>query len=344
MVYLRQGRLTQAAELLDGVMLELQSQEPNLIQACQSAVRACHLLHLGEETREFESELKGYPVPQDVPEHRILAVPVLWGIDAVTDSGLRQLIIASNPALADSTERYALTVALAELVRSRNVGYLFPTGRRSVASYGGTTLPATQYMQISPFHLDRVLDKVAAHIFLWASRRQVAVEQDKCVGALFESCVAEGEECLAAIGLDAWLQQIREGIGVETPQGNASAVLACRNLITELSDHLLQVDAACHPTLKDKQGKQPMSLARDMVKNRYRAYLHEMRLRSRGDQLHKELGRLVDLAVELYDRASSGKRAIQEDDMRGCVTRTYLFIAELNRLTALQPIYDFTID
>ena len=344
MVYVRQGRLTQAAELLDGIILELQSAQPNLIQCCQDAIRVCHLLDLDDETHQFESELTGHPRPEDAPAHRFVAAPVLWGIDGVTDSGLRNLIIASNPALADSNEHVGLTVTLAELLRMRDVGYLFHTGRKAAAAYGGATLSASQYMQISPAHIERVLDNVAAHTFSWASRTKVVVDHEKSVGRLFQDCVAQVEQCLAAIGLDGWLQQIREGIGAETPEGNASAVLACRNLITELSDHILQVNVNHHPTLKDKVDKNPMSLTRDRVKNRYRAYLHEMGSQSGADQLQRDLERLVDCAVELYDRASKGKRAIDEGEMRGCVTRTYLFIAELDRLTDLVPLYEFTID
>jgi len=152
------------------------------------------------------------------------------------------------------------------------------------------------------------------------------------------------EESLTFVGLDGWLHQIREGIRAETPEGNASAVLACRNLITEMSDHLLQVEAKHHPTLKDKLGKGAMSLTRDKVKNRYRAYLHEMRVGTQVDHLQKSLERVVDFAVELYDRASSGKRAIGDDEMRACVIQAYVFVAELNRLTSLEPVYEFAAD
>jgi len=137
-------------------------------------------------------------------------------------------------------------------------------------------------------------------------------------------------------GVGDELRAALDNLRGQNPASWRLAAMSCRNVIIKLGDGLWQVAANAYDSHLD--GKQ-LDLKGDKEKNKVYAYL-DYRWRRCDDEADKEtLGRLHDLVWRIYDVGSKAKRAIRHEEAKTIVVDTFDFVAQLLRVTTLEPVY-----
>jgi len=97
----------------------------------------------------------------------------------------------------------------------------------------------------------------------------------------------------------------------------------------KLSETLWQSPDKSYPYIKANNGS-AMRVTRNEPRNRIRAYLHE-----KGVTADDMLRRMID---PLFSMASAGKRPVSYEHAQSVLILTYIFVAEMIRLTNMIPV------
>jgi len=220
-----------------------------------------------------------------------------------------------------------------------NIWYLLqPTAELILNLERGLSLPAWEIIKstngyskhnVSPQSIKIVLDKIAEKLFDHVSKAVVTLRFGEVTATVFRKYQESVSRALAHLGIDDQLQSAYQNLLVDNEASWQIAVLACRNILQKLSDTLWQSTDKEYPYLKEGSGA-AIKVHKDNVRNRIRAYLHQKGLKDE-DMLRK----MID---PLYYMGSSGKRHVTYEHAQSVLIYTYIFLAEMIRLTDMQPV------
>lgn len=349
--------IAEAIGILGEVVRECNVGEP----AVKSVLRRClhAALLVGDHTAQehFSMEINGYPQGQEeVPQYRIVSGNIRWnsphvrdfnpGIDIPAATKEREFgFVAARPI-----ESRAGIDSLTEL---STTGYMRPAPGLSTDTvriqsglgiggrqqYSDRTVDPWEHYPAQRFSL--IVSSIREDAYNWALTTMIRIKYENRISSLWESYRAEVDGKLAELNLTNHLEALDRQLGSSNEQEWRSALYSCRNMLRDVADYLWR-DPNPTVQLPGRNGKM-VDVAVDKAKyiTRLNAYLFyklgstdEIRLtRTEAELLGELVGRVNTVDNNAHETTDKGLA-------ESAALHTYMVIADLIRLTDMEPITD----
>ena len=328
----------EALGLFDRIVLDMYGSF-DLVGCFRRCLVAVRLLGWSEGEDWIRKELNGYP-SDEVPPWRSVPGSIEWVGAQVGDriQLIAQSTVSPDPELQSRPATVPLRTSLARMVMAQENGFGDRTGRKKEVYVGGKSVTAYEVRRVPPSSVKLALDGISERLFDYASAATVTLKSGDVAASVFQRYKTVSDQRIANLGIDNHLRTAYLNLSQDNPASWQAAVLACRNIVNDLSEKLWQSTDAQYPYLTSPDRK-PLRVTRDKELNRIRAYLHQKgALRKNEKILKAQLEWLANLVSAIYSEASSGKHSISYDDAQSILINTYVFLGEIARLTDFEPL------
>lgn len=361
----------EAAEIFAETVRELVSRDHDLQGILRRCFHACRLINWNTEAAWFHRELTGYSDGDLLPPYREVhgrldlqvkhpAFPEEPRYSTVYEAAAHHrsavhvdvdLPGLSEPGVREQEpyrELKSEDPATVQLVRG--IDWLLvaaTTGYRDQKGLPATTwewqpnrfarLEVVRVFEAAEFA--RVVAEIEHRTFDFASRVYRVLRYGNALADIWADYRRHVEAALKGLGLTDHLEAIEGGIRADNPQAWRNAVFGCRNLLTDVANHLWQDERETYEHLPgdDRGGK--LKVTPDRFVNRLAAYLHQKGVTAaRGKFVRDELARVAASIRSLVALQSEAHAPITREDARSVVLATYFILGELATKTDMVPI------
>ncbi len=342
----------EAVQILGDVLHALTSSKHDLKVILRQCQHVCTLIGWKDALAWFQRELTGYPQDAALPLYRFVNGKVDWvlqgSIYEISTWAAETMI--NRPPDEDAILPPTLEVRtdIDTLLAAAQGGYRehTPQTKQQWSKKLGRAVTLVAVKDYPAFSFAGCVATIESHTFNWASNAYVVLRHGNVLGEIWADYRKQVDASLGSLGFANHMEAINRGIQSDNPEEWRNAVLGCRNLLSDLADHLWHDPRPTYEHLPgtDKDGKRTskMSVSKGMSKNRLRAYLHQKGLcGTRGEFLSGEIERLADSVSALIAYQSTAHAPITRDDARSIALGTYFIIGEFVIRTDMQPIQQY---
>ena len=335
----------ESAQIFADVVHSFRSSTHDVKSVLRSCQHACNLLNWHTQLEWFWRELNGYSADEDIPSHRKVRGTLTWqatGPDQIT----QRLQMVTRWRTIDLPEPDEVTeqevrVGIDNLLILCQTGYSEVTGEvREVASPRRDRTVIWERMKIFPATaFASVVREIKGVTFDFASRSYSLLQYGNVLTDFWTDYRTQVDAALQRLNFSNHLDAIQTGFQSANPESWRSAVLACRNLLNDLANHLWRDSRETYQHLKgDGQGLK-LKVTEDRYANRLSAYIHQKGLRgTTGGFIRGEIERLAVSIRALIALQSRAHLPITGEDARTVALATYFILGELVIKTDMQPI------
>jgi hypothetical protein len=324
----------EAIDILEEVLDNFFRQAVDLKNVLRRCVHVCEILNWSEQLTWFQNELFGYPSDVELPWYRkAIKGRMEWRATGGFDTVLAQ-VIEDRRRLRGEPIKYTkmdVRAGIDWVLSVSQWGYSESTGRKSLQyiSFRHENIETEKVKVYDKQIFQTILTNIENLVFNFVSTSLVAVKFGQVTANVFRKYQDSASATLGRLGVEDHLKAAYQNLLQNNEASWQAAVEACRNIMYKLSETLWQSPDTHHPYLKAKN-RSAMRVTRNEPRNRIRAYLQEKGVKEDG-----MLRRMID---PLYSMASAGKRTVSYEHAQSVLILTYIFVAEMIRLTDMIPV------
>jgi len=330
----------QATADLQRALDDLSGPKPDLVGITMRAVQAFRILGARKELELLTLELRGHPDLSKTPVFRLMLVTYKW---RTSESGVAVRATRDDPDLVESEGFEVFLGTLQTWVEvahgQKDAGWPIDHASKDVHSTAlGRSVHWTKYAHVGPTIFRQRLDEYRAYLYdmvgSWVITLLTATEAQSLWDALREG--ADGLAAKAGVG-DGLQAIVRAALG-DDPSSWRSGLLACRNVINDLSRYLYQAPGKAYPHIRPKGTE--MGVDGEKYRNRLIAYLHQKGLGAEDRNVAiQHLEWFAGFVAMVNDLGSSGKAmTVDKRDVANGLMHTYLLISEIAARTDGEPV------
>jgi hypothetical protein len=333
----------EALKIFEEVVRQITSGTYALKSVLLRCYHASQLIGLSQSRDWFYREAYGYPPDADLPWYRQIKGQFEWwprGMDNQVETAMMAVNYGDRDG-GDIAELEARGPADSLFAANQRV-YRLPTGetRDGRSAVNKRSQVEDRVKRFEPGAFATAIQQIEQLTLAFASHHYTVLRYGNVITDIWLDRRARVDAALAALGLGQHLDTIQADVRSSNPESWRAAVLACRNLLTDIANHLWQDPRKTYPPLKGQDG-QPMAVTKDKYTNQLRAYLHQKRTQldeKAHDYLKNELERLADSLRLLISYQSTGHGPITQEDARSVAISTYFLTGELVVKTDMAPV------
>lgn len=347
--------IDEAIEILSEVVRDCGLGDPEVKSVLRRCLYVAHLIGDAEYQELYGLHISGFPGDRVVPVSRRIHGRVHWkserlvaeSSDYIGTKADRELGTPAAPVLEsrESIERIESRAKSGLIKPSTEMEQNSTRMQRSRSSpYSGTY---TETIAVFPWNIcpaanyKYALDRIRHETFEWAMTTVVRLKYQSRITNIWENYRTEVDGKLAEINLTNHLSALDRQIGSDNQQEWRSALYSCRNMLRDVADYLWR-DSSRTFRMPDTNGMLvDFPVDKEKYITRLNAYLY-FKTRSRTET---QLTRTeAELLGSLIGRANSVDNYAHEAVDRGlaesAALHTYMVIADLIRLTDMEPVTD----
>jgi len=329
----------QATADLQRALDELCGPNPDLVGITMRAHHAFRMLGAKAEIEALSCELGGYPPKRKLPSFRRLLVTYRWETSdtrAAANEAIRgSLQLAERHGHEDWFGSLQTWVSSAQGQHEIK----WPTGeaKEVLSTALGRRVHWTEWAFAAPSVLSQRLDEYRAHLYDLVGRWVVTLLTAGEAESLWDALRVGGDALAAKAGVGDSLQGVVRAALSDDPSAWRSGLLACRNIIDDLSRYLYRAPGPTYPHIRH-EGKE-IAVDGGHYRNRLVAYLHQKGLDADDRELVAEhLEWFKGFAALVNALGSSGKRPVGKRDIGNGLMHTYLLFSEIAARTDGEPV------
>jgi hypothetical protein len=344
------SRRDEAVRILDQALTQLMSPTRDIVAVMRSLQHACELMGWPTQQAWFHREVVGYGLETKIPDYRRVPCRLAWqprGSAYQNTKWMSQAMVygdglVDEGELAQETEPFELRIGTEALLSHSHSGLNEDTTETKLGylrDHGGT-IPLRHVKIVDSETLRDVVRQIENFVFEFASKAIVLLKYGNTMGDIWTEYRAALDDTVSQLPFGNHLAAIDEGLGSPNPEMWRSAVLECRNLLSDIAGHLWRDSRITYSGLPAGGGKGgELSVSSEKFANRLRAYLHQKSVTgTRGSFLGDAATYLADAISSLKDFQCEAHQPIARQDARSVAIFTYLFLGELVRRTDMAPI------
>lgn len=348
--------ITEAIGILGDVVRECNVGEPELKSVLRRCLHAAYLVGDQAAREHFSMEINGYPQEAEVPQYRIVSGVVRWksphvrnfnpGIDIPAATKEREFgIVAARPIESRSGVDDLVGLATSGYVRIATQLSTETVRIKSGLGMGGrqqySDRPVDPWEQYPPQRFSSVVSSIRDDAYDWALTTLIRVKYENRISSLLERYRSKVDGKLSELNLTNHLEALDRQLGSSNEQEWRSALYSCRNMLRDVADYLWQ-DPSPTVKLPSRSGKmEDAKVGKENYITRLNAYLFyktgstdESRLsRTEAQFLGELIGRVNTVDNNAHEKTD-------KDLAESAALHTYMVIADLIRLTDMEPITD----
>lgn len=333
----------QATADLQRALDDLGGPKPDLVGITMRVVQAFRVLGAQREAELLTLELRGHPDLSKTPVFRVMHVTHKW---RTKDTGAARRDTRHDPRLVEregseiwlGTLQTWVEVAHIQIDTSWPVEWPLDAGVDVHSTKLGRSVHWIKEAHVAPTVFRQRLDEYRAYLYdlvgSWVITLLTATEAGSLWDALREG--ADGLAAKASVG-DGLQAIVRAALG-DDPSSWRSGLLACRNVINDLSRYLYQAPGKTYPYIKS--GGSEMEVDGEKYRNRLIAYLHQKGLGAADRNVARQhLEWFAGFVAMVNDLGSSGKAMnVDKRDVAIGLMHAYLLIGEIAARTDGEPV------